>query len=553
MIEPEVDPGLTEFANTRDGEGSKRRKAYSNILTFCRELRTEDYDDKGRVRPFPYKYAFVRRFFRLLGEDKEIVAVRKDSRRMLATTMACIWILWNILRTDTKETGAVWGACVISKNENEAKKVIDRIRKMYERLPEILKRPLERNSSEEIRVQGGGFVESLPASGQGPRGSGYNFGVLDELAFQPYADQNYRALKACCKFVLTISTPDGEGNLHHELVTGKIEGVTVFQLNYRDHPKRRPDTQSGKAWYEKARKGVPEVDWLREQEGSFDTYVEAGWYQGEWNDNSAANLVDWDGRSLIRRGWDFGYLRPACTWSYVNKHKQWCVMHELLGDNVDIQEFAKTVLDISKAKYPGAVFYDCGDPACIQRKPIRDQLGHNTEWDILKNMGIEIQFDQITPLSRRDGHRMVRRLLMTRDDGRFGLIIDPGCEDLIKGFRGGYRRPEGAKARALELEEQNKADNRFRHLHDALRYAIMQTLGRESLPEYNEAQDSGDTIAWLKSLQFRARKRRYGRRGDYQPRRMRRYATDQGLFELFQSGPQKDDSGGFPRVRGPSI
>lgn len=516
-----VDKELVALADQSEREKQMRSRCFGNVITFCRFLKTEDYDEKGKVRPFPFKYAFVRAFFRVLGSGLTILSVRKDSRRMLATTMACIWILWHILRTFTEETGDVWGACVISKNETEAKKVIDRIRKMYQRLPSILQRPLERNSSLELRIQGGGFVEALPASGEGPRGSGYNFGFMDELAFQPYADRNYRALKACCACVLTVSTPDGEGNLHHELVTGKIEGVEIFRLNYRQHPGRKPGTEKGDAWFTRARAGVPEEDWMREQEGSFDTYKEKGWYQLEWKDAIAAKPVAWDGRSLIRRGWDFGYLRPACVWSYVNRDKQWCVMRELLGEEEDIQEFAARVIDISKSKYPGAVIYDCGDPACVQRKPIRDQLGHNTEYEILEFMGIQIEFDKITPLSRRDGHRMVRRLLLIRQDDLFGMMVDSeNCENLVKGFQGGYRRPENAKAHQLELEEQNKSDNTFRHLHDALRYTIMQSLGKESLPEYeNEGPD--DTVEWLRGLQHRAQRRRMRRRGDYRPRRIR--------------------------------
>jgi hypothetical protein len=56
-------------------------------------------------------------------------------------------------------------------------------------------------------------------------------------------------------------------------------------------------------------------------------------------------------------------------------------------------------------------------------------------------------------------------------DGDSGILIDPKCINLIKGFDGGYhyRRMQVSG----ERYEEKPSKNRFSHVHDALQYMLL--------------------------------------------------------------------------------
>ena len=56
-------------------------------------------------------------------------------------------------------------------------------------------------------------------------------------------------------------------------------------------------------------------------------------------------------------------------------------------------------------------------------------------------------------------------------DGSPGLVLDPACVQLIKGFQGGYhyRRMSVSGDRY----EDRPFKNKFSHIHDALQYALL--------------------------------------------------------------------------------
>ena len=56
-------------------------------------------------------------------------------------------------------------------------------------------------------------------------------------------------------------------------------------------------------------------------------------------------------------------------------------------------------------------------------------------------------------------------------EGKSGLLIDPRCKELIKGFEGGYgyRRMQVSGERYDDKPDKN----RFSHIHDALQYLML--------------------------------------------------------------------------------
>uniref|UniRef100_A0A6M3IST4 Putative terminase n=1 Tax=viral metagenome TaxID=1070528 RepID=A0A6M3IST4_9ZZZZ len=481
-----------DAADRRVGECAR------NFWRFSQYVRTEDIDEDGVVRlyPNPVEFPHVRRMNQWLFTANRGV-LNKKSRGMFATTATLTYMLWECTRTFTDIDGRVWAGCVISKNEDDAKLLIRRVKDIYLRLPSWLRRPLEVDNSREIKIQGGGLIRGLHAKGEGPRQEGYSFGLMDELGFQENADRNWRALLARTKRVVGISTPNGSGNLWYDLVHGKVPGVDMFTLHYSDHPYRIPGTEVGDRWQQLKRAGMPLVDWLREYEGRFDVWSEEGWFTHDFHEGCVVERIDWDGKSLIDIGIDPGYNKAGAMISFENEFHQWALMKEFLGEYSLTQDYIGGIFEYCKAAYPRAIYRLAADPACAQRQTIKDTGGANTDYEVIARMAKDIlrqnlypQFNKIPKLFRRDGHRMMRMMFKTRADGKPGMIIDQhGCPIFLEAMRGGYRQPERSTPHQIELEEPNRTSNHV-HIVDATRYPIMQFTKREAIPEYEKRRQA---------------------------------------------------------------
>lgn len=463
-----------------------------NFWKFAEYVLTEDIDEDGRIRCYPEPRRFphvVKLHNWLYTADRGILY--KKSRGMFATTATLTYMLWECLRTFTDIDGRVWSGCLISKNEDDAKLLIRRVRDIYLRLPDWLKRPLEIDNAREIKIKGGGLIRGLHAKGEGPRQEGYTFGLMDELAFQENADRNWRALLARTKRVVGISTPNGSGNLFYNLVHGKIPGIDQLVLHYSEHPDRQPGTPKGDAWIAAKHAGMPEVDWLREFEGRFDVWAEDGWYTEDWRESCVVDRLDWDEKALITLGIDPGYNKAGAMISYVNENNQWCRMKEFLGENALTQDFVGNTFEYCKAAYPRAQYRLSADPACVQNKTLKDEGGANTDYDVITRLAKDIlgqslypQFDRVLGRKRRDGHRMIRMQFKKRKDGLRGTLVDrEGCPIWIEGVRGGYRMPENATAKQKELEEPNRTSDHV-HILDGDRYPVMEFTKLEGEATY---------------------------------------------------------------------
>jgi hypothetical protein len=468
---------------------------WSNFWEYAKHVKTEDIDDEGRIRPFPLDYPYLHDFIDKLEDPKIAVIAAEKSRRMIISTTMMAWCDYNMGRVQAEETGELWAACTIIKNEEDAKKLIRRCKRIHQRLPSVLRRKYSIDNVLQLEIAGGGFLEGLNAGGQGPRQEGYRVGIMDEAGFQLRARENYRALRQCVQKIVVISSANGVGNLHHDLISGKIPGAVVVRMHYSHHPHRKPGTPDGDKWYARARIGVSEVDWQREQEIAYDIFAEEGWYTTDFNE-ACVQAVEWDGKSPITIGIDNGFVRAGAVVSYVNEYGQWCRMKEFLGQEELTDVYCARIFEFCRSSYPEAQYRIVCDPAAGQRKSIKDSGGANTDIDVINRtakavFGLPVfcQYDRIRRLQRKDGHREVRQQFKMRGDNRLGTIIDPtGCPILLEGFRGGYRQPEKATPHQIELEEPNRTSDHV-HIMDADRYPVMQFTVAPSVPKYLPAQE----------------------------------------------------------------
>ena len=479
---PDYDPHFDYEAEREScrGEGVGFWKYASKVLT-------EDVDGDGRIKPFPVRLKFLHRVYDELMTHANTWILK--SRRMIVTTLIALIVHHGMLFTDL-HAGDLFSAIYIRQSEEDAKFFIRRIAGIDARLPWYMRtHRFDLKNNSELHVAGGGGVIAMHAGGDGPRGEGYTHGILDEFAFQENAERNYQALAQNTRRLWVISTPNGSGNMFYRVMTKRsIPEAHRIELHYTEHEDRAP--KDGYDWYKAALLAkMDKKDFDREHDMKFDVYSEQGHYEAEFK-NGMQREFEWDGHSIIKRGWDFGYYHPACTWGWVEKGGIWLERKELLGEMRDTGEFAAEVFEKSDIWFPGADFQDACDPAVVQKRSLKSALGADSDYAelllVAKKMGRSIQprFERISGKEVRFGHRMVRGLLKPRGDGEYGFYIHPDCKLSIEGFKGGYRLPKDATPRQKDMEEKHPGDDTYCHLMDTIRYKVMQFLLVQSVPEH---------------------------------------------------------------------
>ena len=192
-------------------------------------------------------------------------------------------------------------------------------------------------------------------------------------------------------------------------------------------------------------------------------------YDGHFQDHmhvSETPLAVYKGIPL-HLGWDFG-TTPAVVFCQLSPRGQLRILREAWCPSGGIIQFAKdTVLPMLANEFPGmTIGYSVADPAGEQRSQ-RDGL---TCIDALCGLGIPTEAAPTNKFLLRI--EAVIGFLRRNVDGEPGLIIDPRCSMIRKGFNGEYhyRRIQvaGTERYAVEPEKNN-----YSHPHDALQYPCL--------------------------------------------------------------------------------
>lgn len=247
-------------------------------------------------------------------------------------------------------------------------------------------------------------------------------------------------------------------------------GVIVVSCHYSSDPDKNEH------WVERTSKGYPESSWAREMEMSRETMEGQRVYPAYKKQIHSPSPLEYDPHEPIFRGWDFGFHHPACVWMQLNHKDQICVLAELMGDDVTIEEFIAQVRfkESEIFRHNGADhvnFVDWGDPAGNQRsdKMSRNMIkDENTTIGIMRKFNIRVQSKRY-PIETRVN--LIRSLMEIRKDGLPGILFDPiECSILIQGFLGGYVCEED-KTNEIP-KERPKKDGHFDHLQDSLQYVV---------------------------------------------------------------------------------
>ncbi len=204
----------------------------------------------------------------------------------------------------------------------------------------------------------------------------------------------------------------------------------------------------------------------------------------EWNDEIHAKQCSAIPGIPLLLGFDYG-LTPACAVCQVTPRGTLNVIAEIFAKDMGIRQFARDVVRPFLAlNYHGYSFQACGDPAGMARSDTDEK----TCFMELAEEGIAcVPASTNSFVGRREA---VAKYLTKLIDGRPGLVVDPSCDMIRRGFNGRYqykRLQVVGEERFRDIPDKND----FSHLHDALQYAALHSLNMNNSTEWSKPINYG--------------------------------------------------------------
>jgi len=238
----------------------------------------------------PFKlYPFQERILSNL-ESHRFNILRKF-RQAGCTTIAASYCLWMAIFQKYKTIA------ILSKGDAESTEVLDRIKLMYDELPEFLKPGIAEDNKHTLKLKTQSVIKSRPSGKQSGRSLAGSMLIIDEAAFIENIDTIWAAVYPIISTggrAFILSTVNGVGNWYHQTYQGAVDGNNAFHaidIRWQEHPeysymdgfehlyeemaKKGLDINK---WEETTRANLPTKQWLQEYECSFlgtgDTYIE---------------------------------------------------------------------------------------------------------------------------------------------------------------------------------------------------------------------------------------------------------------------------------------
>lgn len=263
------------------------RKCATDPVHFVSKYIKVTHPVRGLV---PFKlYPFQERIISEL-EDNRFNILRKF-RQAGCTTIAAAYSLWMIIFQKHKSV------VILSKGDAESTEVLDRIKLMYDELPEFLKPGIIEDNKHTLKLKTNSIIKSRPSGKQSGRSLAGSFLIIDEAAFIENIDTIWAAVYPIISTggrAFVLSTVNGIGNWYHEVYQNSLIGENSFNaidIRWQEHPEYSFTEGFEDLYAEMAEKGLdihkweqttkanmPTKQWLQEYECSFlgtgDTYVE---------------------------------------------------------------------------------------------------------------------------------------------------------------------------------------------------------------------------------------------------------------------------------------
>jgi len=195
-------------------------KSRKNILYFAENFFFITNLDEGKMKIKLHSYQ--KRILRSLRDNRFVCLLA--SRQVGKTTLMTIYALWIACFFEDQRI------LVVANKEQTAINIFKRIRLAYEKLPNYLKPGTVEYGKTSMSLGNGSSIGISTTSSDAGRGDSCNVLILDELAFidnhlvEQFWSSVYPIISSSKKSkIFVASTPNGTGNLFHELYSGAIE------------------------------------------------------------------------------------------------------------------------------------------------------------------------------------------------------------------------------------------------------------------------------------------------------------------------------------------
>lgn len=312
---------------------------------------------------------------------------------------------------------------------------------------------LNDNQFKLINPENGNIITGESANPNFARGGRYKGILFDEFPFWPSDAESYTAAGQSSPCRILVGTPCGKNNRFAELRFHSP--IRVDTVHWQDHPEKDPE------WYKRQKARMTEDEIARELDINYHLSVKDRVFR-EFGEQHKRVLVPVPGRRVIR-SWDFGYHCPACLFLQVDDRDRLLVLHEVVGHQTQLVDFARRVLAEGKERFAetaeAGMFEDYCDPAGSQKSDKTTR----TSIEILNSLGVHPFYDRSLI---RDGIELIRHKLSVQPDGEPGLLVDRSCGKLIEALEGGYRYPGNGSDMPVQ-------EHPYEDVMDCLRYAVV--------------------------------------------------------------------------------
>jgi len=206
-------------------------KSRKNVLYFAENFFFITNLDEGKMKIKLHSYQ--KRILRSLRDSRFVCLLA--SRQVGKTTLMTIYALWIACFFEDQRI------LVVANKEQTAINIFKRIRMAYEKLPNYLKPGAVEYGKTAMSLGNGSSIGISTTSSDAGLGDSCNVLILDELAFidnhlvEQFWSSVYPIISSSKKSkIFVASTPNGTGNLFHELYSGAIDGKNDWKAEKVD-------------------------------------------------------------------------------------------------------------------------------------------------------------------------------------------------------------------------------------------------------------------------------------------------------------------------------
>lgn len=225
---------MSSTTNIKDIIKEEFKKCASSPDYFITKYCKIKHPMRGVV-PFEL-YGFQSDLLQKMKIDDRIIILK--SRQMGISTLTAAYSLWYMIFHEYKTIYTVATKLKVAKN------LVDKVRIMHQYLPSWLKPEMIEDNKLTLRYANGSAITAGTSSSDEGRSEAVSLFIIDEMAFVPSISTLWSAIQptlATGGRMILLSTPNGVGNLFHQIYSNAINGnngFTPVELHWSLHPER---------------------------------------------------------------------------------------------------------------------------------------------------------------------------------------------------------------------------------------------------------------------------------------------------------------------------